>query len=398
MATKRKAPAKIAPPTTRQSAKKPLAANINEADTAVSNIDTHNPDANGDVDAVIEISSDAGSSEYDLSDEEQDKNGEAGDAPAKKSGSRKTQSAAKDAHLIPTENGATDKAASPNPNQDGESDQEPAEPTFGERLHAEETIDVPAALSALRASVPATPGKTLAPPSLASLGTVLAQALRTDDTDLLESCLHTTDVQTIRNTVQRLDSSLAGILLTKLASRMHRRPGRAGTLMTWVQWALIAHGGALATQPNLSKKLSELNKVLEERSRGLNSLLALKGKLDLLEAQMQLRRSMQRGIEAEEDEEAGREEGLIYVEGQESDDDMINGGMDVDEDDEMALANGAAEDDSEDEESSNGEDADDLDAVEDDMDENEVDFNDNESVDDEDSDIEAASPVKKARR
>ncbi|KAK8025820.1 hypothetical protein PG990_003643 [Apiospora arundinis] len=395
MSTKRKAPGRIAQPVVRQSAKKQLRTHINEADTAVTGVDTetHGADAKGD--SVIEISSDDGSSVYDFSDEEEGKAAE--EAPAKRIASQKLNSASKSTPAIPTENGDVDTdMQSPKPITEGDSDQEVAEPTFGERLNAESTIDVSAAFLALQPSTTAAPGKILAPPSLASLGTALSQALRTDDADLLESCLRTTDANTIRSTVQRLDSSLAGILLTKLASRMHRRPGRAGTLLIWVQWTLVTHGGALATQPDLTKKLGELHRVMEERTRGLSSLLSLKGKLDLLVQQMKLRQMMQYSNEEEEDE---KEQGVVYVEGEENDDDMDDGVMDVDDEEEMAMANGIGENDSEDDEDSDDDDdADALEVVEDDMDENEVDYSDNDSVDDEDSEVDAAPPAKKGRR
>src|SRR5436305_8171617 len=107
---------------------------------------------------------------------------------------------------------------------------------------------------------------------------------------------------------------------------MHKRPGRAGSLMVWVQWTLVAHGGYLATQPDLMKKLTTLKRVIDDRARGLQPLLSLKGKLDMLEAQMQLRRSMQSsGMGPDEEDD---EEGVIYVEGQEDE------GSEVDDDDE----------------------------------------------------------------
>ncbi|RAL61508.1 hypothetical protein DID88_009547 [Monilinia fructigena] len=142
-------------------------------------------------------------------------------------------------------------------------------------------------------------------PSGASLGTVLTQALKTNDVALLESCLHTTDLSTIRATIQRLDSPLAAILLQRLAERLHRRPGRAGSLMVWVQWAMITHGGYLATQRGLIKKLAE-------------------GKLDMLDAQIELRRSMQNRPRLDSED---NDEGVIYVEGQSDDEEevIING-------------------------------------------------------------------------
>ncbi|KAI0008738.1 NUC189-domain-containing protein [Xylariaceae sp. FL0662B] len=390
MSTKRKPPTKIAQPVVKQSAKKPLRATINESETAVSVPDISKEDGIPS-EQVIEISSDSGSSEYEVSDEEQD-NGvsrqeSSGITPGDEAGQVQTKSQSEQTQR--DNNGGLDvDMPSPNMPTDGESDQEPAQPTLGELARAHDTIDVPTAISA-QSSALAAPGRSLAPPSSSSLGTVLSQALRTDDADLLESCLHTTDLATVRNTIQRLDSTLAGTLLTKLAARMHRRPGRAGSLMTWVQWTLVAHGGTLATQPGLAKRLSELHRVLEERSRGLNSLLALKGKLDLLEAQMELRRGMRRNTDPDEDDE---EDGVVYVEGEESEAEMANGTMDIDGGDELPVTNGIIDDDSEDdEEASEEEDDEDPLEAEEELDENDVDHEDIES-DEEDSEAEVAEP------
>jgi U3 small nucleolar RNA-associated protein 5 len=388
MATKRKAPAKIAQPVVKHNAKQALNANVNESETAVSGVDTYKGTQNGAGEDVIEISSDHDSSEYELSDAEEPIN-TALENPSKDGPS------SVDKHG----DGDTDMPLVSTSPEDVESDQELAAPTFGDLVRANETIDVPAILQATQPSALTARGKSIAPPSSASLGTVLSQALRTDDADLLESCLHATDLITVRNTIQRLDSSLAGSLLTKLASRMHRRPGRAGSLMTWVQWTLVAHGGALATQPGLVKQLSELNRVLEERSRGLSSLLALKGKLDMLEAQMQLRRSMQQGGASDDEEDADAEEGIVYVEGEDSDADVDIDDMDMDD---VAGTNGLLDDEaSEDDDEYSEDDNDDEEAIgaEEPVDENEVDHSDVDSLgEDEDSEMEAAPPAKKGRR
>ncbi|KAI1454798.1 NUC189-domain-containing protein [Annulohypoxylon moriforme] len=396
MSTKRKLPTKIAHPVVKQSAKIPLKANINESETAVSVPDISKAN-DASTEQVIEISSDSGSSEYDYTDDEQDagENMRSDDMTRPEAEVHPGQSAIEDAIQSREEvNGDADiDMPSPKPATDGESDRESAQPTFGELARAHGTIDVPAAISIQSPTLP-TPGRALAPPSLSSLGTVLSQALRTDDADLLESCLHTNDLTTIRNTIQRLDSSLAGTLLIKLASRMHRRPGRAGSLMTWVQWTLVAHGGALATQPGLAKKLGELHRVLEERSRGLNSLLALKGKLDLLEAQMELRRGLQRNADSDDDNDD--EEGIVYVEGEESGGELVNGAMDLDDDDELPVTNGVVEDDSEDDEESSEEDEGDLEGREE-LDEDDVIHDDVES-DEEDSEPEVAEPQRPVKR
>jgi U3 small nucleolar RNA-associated protein 5 len=98
----------------------------------------------------------------------------------------------------------------------------------------------------------------LSVPSTSSLGTVLTQALRTNDHELLDTCLRVVDVDSIYATVERLPSPLVGNLISKLAERLHKKPGRAGVLMIWVQWSLAAHGAYLASSPQLGKHSCKL--------------------------------------------------------------------------------------------------------------------------------------------
>ncbi|KAF2228210.1 Dip2/Utp12 family-domain-containing protein [Elsinoe ampelina] len=197
------------------------------------------------------------------------------------------------------------------------------EPSFGDMLQAThpEVIDVAASFNELvpsKAVVPADNSKVLQAPSATSLGTVLTQALRTNDKDLLESCLQTKDLVSIKSTIQRLQSPLVATLMQKLAERLHKRPGRAGPLMVWVQWSLVTHGGYLASQPQVVRRLRSLRQVIRERANSLPSLITLKGKLDMLSAQVELRRSMkaQRAYQDESDED---EADVVYVEGVDND-------------------------------------------------------------------------------
>jgi len=196
------------------------------------------------------------------------------------------------------------------------------EPSFGEilRANAADTIDVEAELEddmGLGPVVPGKPGGSIASQiqGSVSLSTVLTQALRTGDSEMLESCFHVGDLDIVRTTIQRLDSALAASLLQKLSERLAARPGRYGHLLIWVQWSCIAHGGVIAGNPAIAKRISSLFKIMEQRSSTLPSLLLLKGKLDMLDAQLTLRQSStssrrKDNIESEDDE------GLIYVEGQ----------------------------------------------------------------------------------
>lgn len=290
MFAKRKAPTTLASPAVKQSAKAPTRSRIDETRTAVSTTDSiQNQPPQSSAAEPIEISSGSSDEEYDLEED-------ASDAEASKTTSRPKQNG------VPAPGGAAATPSKTLTNGDtemadpGSSDEDDsAEPTLGDLLRGSTTVDVSTSLQQKQTTttslLPLTkqPQALVPAPTLSSLGTVLNQALRTDDSDLLESCLSTSDLPTVRATIERLDSALAGVLLSKLASRMHRRPGRAQSLMTWVQWTLVAHGGALAGRADLLARLSDLNRVLEERSRGLPSLLALKGKLDMLDSQMQLR-------------------------------------------------------------------------------------------------------------
>ena len=207
-------------------------------------------------------------------------------------------------------------------NSEVEQGEEAGEPSFGELLHATapEAIDVEAVVDVVDSLIPS---KVTAPasqiPSGVSLSTVLTQALRTNDHAMLESCFHVGDLVIVRTTIQRLDSSLAATLLQRLAERLASRPGRFGHLLVWVQWTCIAHGGAIAGKADILNRMSALFQVMDQRSSSLPSLLLLKGKLDMLDAQLKLRQSSARrdieNMDSEDDQD------IIYVEGQDDVDD-----------------------------------------------------------------------------
>ena len=203
----------------------------------------------------------------------------------------------------------------------GQDEEEEGEPSFGDliRANAPEAVDVQANFidPSAQSLVPAGDQSLQQFPSGMSLATVLTQSLRTNDTNLLETCFHVRDLAMVRATIERLDSSFATVLLQRLAERLHSRPGRAGSLMVWIQWTLVAHGGYLAGQSEVMKRLASLHRVVTDRANSLPSLLSLKGKLDMLEAQMNLRKSMQLRSRAANAVDEDDEEGVIYVEGQE---------------------------------------------------------------------------------
>ncbi|KAG7115949.1 U3 small nucleolar RNA-associated protein 5 like [Verticillium longisporum] len=416
MSAKRKASARFAPPAIKSAIKVATKARIDESRTAVSSTDNIQASARNQTQETIDISSDSNSDD----DDDEDASDDGAGSDNLMNGVEATGAAPS----IAAANSTTQATTTDTADADSEDAEDATSPSFGELLRG--TIDVPAILSqqALSSAPKASASKALTattttatattpldPPSLSSLSTVLTQALRTEDTELLESCLQITDTPSIHATIERLDSALAGVLLTRLAARFHRRPGRAGSLMAWVKWTLVAHGGALALQPKVLDRLVALQKVLNERARGLPSLLALKGKLDMLDAQMQLRQSRQRGrgrgvagAEDDDDDEEDDEdeEGAIYVEGEEADVDVAiseaNGALLALEegDDNVPGTNGFAADSDVDDDDSDVEEPESDDDGEEVLDEDDVDHLDVEdSMDeDEDSDAEAAPPSK----
>jgi U3 small nucleolar RNA-associated protein 5 len=178
--------------------------------------------------------------------------------------------------------------------------------------------------------------------------------------------------------------------------------------MHWIQWTLIAHGGVIASQPKVIHSLSSLQKVVSERAKGLNSILALKGKLDMLEDQMHLRRKMANpkrrnaGDSGSDDEDGDDDdEDVIWVEGEDEAARTpgrrrgFEGDFDDSDDDDadVPITNGFVGD-SDDEDVSAGEEEDSE--ADESLDEDEVNHDDvDESMgEDEDSDVEAAPPAK----
>jgi U3 small nucleolar RNA-associated protein 5 len=148
-----------------------------------------------------------------------------------------------------TQAGAQEEVPTTNGNAEDEDGAEAEDLTFGDRLRAEgpepvresRIINVEDADPDTRAALTTTQNRSLAPPTDAhSLKTVLEQALRTNDTERLESCLSVIDAESVYATVERLESRFVGVLLQRLAERLHRKPGRAGILMAWVQYSLVS--------------------------------------------------------------------------------------------------------------------------------------------------------------
>ena len=146
-----------------------------------------------------------------------------------------------------------------------------------------------------------------------SLAVVLTQALRSNDHTLLETVLSNRDETVLKNTIERLDTSLAVVLLDRLAERIARQTNRQGQLNVWVKWIMVIHGGSLINIPNLSSSLSSLHSTLNRRANTLPRLLELQGKLDVLYAQEELQR-YNKNVAGEQYNEEYDDSDVEYVE------------------------------------------------------------------------------------
>lgn len=396
MSTKRRLPTKLGQPIVKQSAKPIGKGSLDESSAVVSGGGRPVKSGTSRLSKAIELDSDQSGQEEEEEEEDDEEIEEEEEEGVEDAEEDEEDASGKD--LAMGDADALDKTPAEEEDEDND---ESAEPAFGELVRANglEQIDVAGAFETPESrALSYTPRQRT---TATSVGTVLTQSLRTNDTALLESCLHNTDAKIIQATIERLESPLAGTLLQKLAERLHRRPGRAGSLMAWVQWTIIIHGGYLATQPDLIKRLAELHRVIDQRARSLQPLLSLKGKLDLLEAQLQLRKSMQHRNRGSDDEFEDDDEAVIYVEGQESDEDdggvAVNGSMkrltrradaddlsgdESEQSEDMPLTNGMAAE-SEDEEE---EDSDDEDLIDDEAEETDADTDDEADIDHDDLD------------
>ncbi|RMZ85267.1 hypothetical protein DV738_g371, partial [Chaetothyriales sp. CBS 135597] len=263
------------------------------------------------VNGGAEGSSQAAAIELDDSDDgEEENDDDEADEAAEVDDEEEQEDEDVDTEMHDASDAETAQAAKDDGHPGGEADEEPS---FGDLVAARNrgTIDI-ASFAASDSHAPTVDNGVLSIPTGLSLGTVLTQALRTNDRILLEACLHTTDHAVVANTIQRLQSSLAGTLLGKIAERMASRPGRYGDLQVWVQQLCVAHGAVLSTMPEAKAKLKTLFKVLDQRAKTLQPLLLLKGKLDMLDAQLRLRRQLA-AERVTRQQQAG---GVVLVEGE----------------------------------------------------------------------------------
>ena len=118
-----------------------------------------------------------------------------------------------------------------------------------------------------------------------SLGTLLDQALKSNDRAMLEHCLEVQDKDVIDATIRRLPVNRVLPFFHAVVKRLEKRPTRGSSLSIWLRAVLIQHAGYLAAVPDLSNHLSSLSRLIELRVALFPKFLQLNGRLQLLLAQ-----------------------------------------------------------------------------------------------------------------
>lgn len=182
--------------------------------------------------------------------------------------------------------------------------------------------------------------KKLSKHTAGTLTVVLSQALRNNDHTLLETVLTNRDPAVVQNTISRLNSSLAVVLLDRLTERITRQQLRFDQLNYWLKWIIIIHGGVLSSMPNMKNQLSSLHAILTKKATTLPRLLELQGRLNMLHLQNALKKEILAGSTTQNDYDDADTD-VEYVEEVDdaikaglvgSDDDIDMDGLDVADD------------------------------------------------------------------
>lgn len=163
-----------------------------------------------------------------------------------------------------------------------------------------------------------------------TLTVVLSQALRNNDHGLLETVLTNRDPEVVQNTISRLNSSLAIVLLDRLTERITRQQLRFDQLNYWLKWIIIIHGGFFSSMPKMNTQLLSLHAILTKKANTLPRLLELQGRLNMLHLQNALKKEILSTTAVQNDYDDADTD-VEYVE--EVDDAVEAGIIDSDEDD-----------------------------------------------------------------
>lgn len=142
-----------------------------------------------------------------------------------------------------------------------------------------------------------------------SLAQSLTQALKSNDTKLLESCFlqqFKNNKHLIAHTIERLPRTLLHNLIEQIVICLNRkRRGygdgatvatvkRTKTLIEWVRQVLLIHMSYLLAVPTLANQLMTLHASLQKRLNLHNKLLSLNGRVRLILSQIEMNKDLKK--------------------------------------------------------------------------------------------------------
>lgn len=157
-------------------------------------------------------------------------------------------------------------------------------------------------------------GSLLEATRLDSRASVLLQAVRVKDSKMMETCIYTlTSLPVVQNTIKRIPSNVAaGDLLEMLVQRLKDRHEQVEVLSLWIKVILMEYAGAIISQRR-QDAISALARVIEDRTKSLDTLSRLQGRLELIVGQTRRIKpigpsQLEPAAEYVEDEDSGDED------------------------------------------------------------------------------------------
>ncbi|KAL4464741.1 hypothetical protein ABPG74_011302 [Tetrahymena malaccensis] len=151
--------------------------------------------------------------------------------------------------------------------------------------------------------------------SVQSLAVVLLQALQNNDTQLIDFCLEKDNEDLIDQTVRGMISTKVIILLEKLYERLNTLPYKGRNLGRWLKAILKYHSTILITSPSIHVKLQPLMVLIENRTKNIDKLIGLRGKIDMVLALRRQTKVEQEASNAASTDEIKRKPLVVYEEG-----------------------------------------------------------------------------------
>jgi len=123
-------------------------------------------------------------------------------------------------------------------------------------------------------------------PSSDSLTQVLVQGLQSRDQQMLETVFKNTDEKVMRNTLKKLPVDCIQLFLSELQNCLLFKSEDSLVYIKWLEQLLSLRLPFIMTLPNIEEELSPLIELINSRTRILDRIYRLKGRLNLMFSQI----------------------------------------------------------------------------------------------------------------